>query len=600
MAYDIERYLNIRSARSVTVGPEGDRLAFLLDTTGVPQIWTVEASNDWPVQRTFFDERITTLSWSPERPELLFGMDQGGNERVQLFRLQTDSGTITPLTDHPDAKHRFGGWSHDGEYIAFTSNRRDQAVFDVYLQHRTDRGTDATRLYEGNGWLSVAGWSPSDDRLLVHEARASFDHELYVLDRASETLTQLTDADETVRYASPQWGPTGEWIYLATDEGADTQYLARLHTETGDLEQLRSGGDWNVSEVALDEETGRLVYTRNVDGYTTVTTATLTDAGQLQSVAEPSLGDSVAGGIDFFPDGDRFALTVTSRTTNPNIVVVDFETGTPTQYTHAATAGIPRETFQAPELVHYESFDGRAIPAFFTRPETAADDSVPVIVDIHGGPESQRRPSFSATRQYFLQQGYALFEPNVRGSAGYGREYTHLDDVTRRMDSVADINAGVEWLHDRPQIDNDRIVAMGGSYGGFMVLASLTEYPELWAAGVDIVGIANFITFLENTGSWRRSLREAEYGSLDTDRDFLASISPTTNIDAIDAPLFVLHGENDPRVPVNEARQIAEEATTQGVPVETLIFEDEGHGLSKRANKIEAYSRIAAFLEEHV
>ncbi len=221
-------------------------------------------------------------------------------------------------------------------------------------------------------------------------------------------------------------------------------------------------------------------------------------------------------------------------------------------------------------------------------------------MDIHGGPESQRRPSFSAIKQYFLAHGYAVFEPNVRGSTGYGRAYAALDDVEKRMDAVADLEAAAAYLAARSEIDGDRLIAKGGSYGGFMVLSALTEYPDRWAAGIDIVGIANFVTFLENTGSWRRKLREAEYGSLEGDRELLESISPIHAVDRIEAPLFVLHGANDPRVPLEEAEQIAERASEVGVPVRTLIFGDEGHGISKRDNRIEAYSAIVEFLDEYV
>jgi dipeptidyl aminopeptidase/acylaminoacyl peptidase len=251
-------------------------------------------------------------------------------------------------------------------------------------------------------------------------------------------------------------------------------------------------------------------------------------------------------------------------------------------------------------LIHYETFDDREIPAFFTLPEDAPEGETPVIVDIHGGPESQRRPSFSGLTQYYLSRGYAVFEPNVRGSSGYGKAYTHLDDVRKRMDSVKDIRAAVDWLHDQPAVDPDRVVAYGGSYGGFVVLAALSAYPDLWAAGVDVVGIANFVTFLENTGAWRREHREAEYGSLEDDREFLESISPTSNADQIEAPLFVLHGANDPRVPVGEAEQIVEEVRDHGVPVEKRIFEDEGHGITKLENRIEAYTAVVEFLDEHV
>ena len=596
MTFGIERYLNVRSAYGASLSSHG--LAFLMDTTGVPQVWTLDSPGSWPEQRTFSDERVTFVTWSPERPELAFGMDEGGNERAQLFRLDTETGESHPLTDTPEAKHRWGGWSPGGDRIAFASNRRDESVFDVYVQGREERGDDAELVAEGDGWLSLAGWSPDGTRLLVHEAHASFDHDLHVLDLGTGEMDHLTPHEGAVRYSSPEWAPDGEAIYLVTDEGEDTLYLARLDLD-GDLALVESGGEWNVGGVALDEESATLAYSRNVDGYTDLTVGKLVGETEIEAFPTPDLPGGVAGGVSFDDDGERFSITVTGASVNPNVFVVESATGEVERWTYAPTGGIPEESFVDAELVRFESFDGLSVPAFYSLPEDATEGETPVIVDIHGGPESQRRPSFSAVKQYFLGRGYAYFEPNVRGSSGYGREYTHLDDVEKRMDSVRDIRAGVEWLHDHPAVDEDRIAVMGGSYGGFMVLASLTEYPDCWAAGVDIVGIANFVTFLENTGDWRRELREAEYGSLEDDREFLEEISPVNRIESIAAPLFVLHGANDPRVPVGEAEQIAEEAA-EHVPVRTLIFDDEGHGFTKLENRIEAYSAIAEFLDEHV
>ncbi|WP_222916714.1 S9 family peptidase [Natrinema sp. SYSU A 869] len=613
-SYDIERYLNIRSAYGASFGPDGERLSFLMDTTGTPQIWTLEEPHGWPEQRTFYDERVTFASWSPERPELIFGMDEGGNERAQLFRLDAETGQIENLTAMPDAKHRWGGWSHDGERFAFTSNRRDESVFDVYVQGRDETGDAAQLVYEGDGWLSLSGWSPDDSRLLVSQAYSNFDQDLYVLDLESDEreLEHLTPHEGDVRYQSASWAPDGEGIYLVTDEGkADTLYLAYLDLESSDLETVIDGDGWNVDGIALDDETGRFVCSRNVEGYTDLTVGEFNadKPTAFETFPEPDLPGGISGGVSFDPDAEQFALSTAGDTVNTNVFVVDLETGAAEQWTSAPTAGIPHESFDDSDLVAIESFDGLEIPGFLTLPDTyeagngtdaAEGDDVPVIVDIHGGPEGQRRPSFSSVKQYFLDRGYAYFEPNVRGSSGYGSEYASLDDVENRMDSVADIKACVEWLQDHPAIDPDRITAKGGSYGGFMVLAALTEYPDLWAAGVDVVGIANFVTFLENTGDWRRELREAEYGSLAEDREFLAEISPINNVEQIEAPLFVLHGENDPRVPVGEAKQIAEQAAEQGVPVRKLIFEDEGHGFSKLENRIEAYAEIADFLDEHV
>ncbi|WP_049887881.1 S9 family peptidase [Natronobacterium gregoryi] len=603
MSYELERYLNIRSAYGASFGPDGERLSFLLDTTGTSQVWTIADPQEWPQQRTFYDERVTFASWSPERPELIFGMDDGGNERAQLYRLDAETGEIENVTAMPDAKHRWGGWSHDGEQFAFASNRRDEAVFDIYVQDRDATGDAAKLVYEGDGWLSLAGWSPDDSRLLVSQAYSNFDQDLYVLDLETEEIEHLTPHEGDVRYSSASWAPDGDGLYLVTDEGdADTLYLAYMDLEGGELETVTRGEGWNVDGIALDDETGRFVYSRNVEGYTELTVGEFDadEPTEFERFPEPDLPGGVSGGISFDPAADRFALSTTGDTVNTNVFVVDVESGEAKRWTRAPTAGIPPETFDESDLVHVESFDELEVPGFLTLPDGYEAGNTPVVVDIHGGPESQRRPSFSSVKQYFLDRGYAYFEPNVRGSAGYGADYAALDDVEKRMDSVADIEACVEWLQDHPAIDPDRIAAKGGSYGGFMVLAALTEYPHLWAAGIDVVGIANFVTFLENTGDWRRELREAEYGSLEADREFLEDISPINNVERIEAPLFVLHGENDPRVPVGEAEQIADQAAKQGVPVRKLIFEDEGHGFSKLENRIEAYTEIADFLDEHV
>lgn len=594
---DIERYLNVRSAGAPTISPDGDRLAFLLDTTGVPQVWLLDAAESWPDQLTFYDERITFVDYSPTNPEIAFGMDKGGNERQQFYRLDPHNGEVMPLTDRPDAKHRWGGWSHDGSRFAFTSNRRDNAVFDVYVQDRGEYGEAARLLHAGDGWLTATGWSHDDTRVAVHQAYSNYDQDVYVLDVESGDVRHVTPHEGDVRYLGVEWGPTGEAIYLTTDLDADTMYLARLDLESLEIELVYEGGDWNVEGVAVDQDSGRIAFSRNVEGYTDLTIAEFVDETTIEPVADPDLPDGVFGGFSFGPDGHRIAFGGSASSLNANAYVTDTETGTTTRWTRASTAGISPDSFVEPEVVHFESFDGLEIPSYFSRPES--DEPSPVIVDIHGGPESQRRPSFNPVKQYFLANGYAVFEPNVRGSTGYGKAYTRLDDKRKRMDSVADIEAGVGWLRDRPDVDPDRIVALGGSYGGFMVLAALTEYPDLWAAGVDVVGIANFVTFLENTGDWRRKLREAEYGSLDDDRDFLESISPINTIDRIRAPLLVLHGANDPRVPVGEAEQIAEEAAKH-VPVETVIFDDEGHGFSKLENRIEAYRTVVDFLDTHL
>ena len=591
----LERYLNVRSAYGASVAPDGT-VAFLMDTTGTPQVWTLDSPGAWPEQRTFYDERVTFCSYSSARPELAFGMDDGGNEREQLFRLDPD-GSVVNLTRHPDAKHYWGGWSNDGERFAFASNRRDESVFDVYVQDRDAVGENAELVFEGDGIYSVGGFSPDDRHLVLLESHSNFDADVHALDVETGEKTHLTPHQGDVRYGGIEWGPDGS-LYVVTDDGTDLLYLARL-TLDAHLDTVVRDEAWNVDGVAIDHDTGRLVYSRNVDGYTDLTVGEFSDPTEIDTFPAPDLPEGVAGGVSFGSEGERFACSASGSTTNTNVYLVEVESGETEPWTRASTAGIDPGTFRPRELVRVESFDGLEIPAYLSLPAEVPEGGAPVVVDVHGGPESQRRPSFGSLGQYFLSNGYAMFEPNVRGSTGYGKAYSRLDDVRDRMDSVADLKAGAEFLAGHPDIDGDRVVVMGGSYGGFMVLAALTEYPDLWAAGVDIVGIANFVTFLENTGSWRREHREAEYGSLEVDREFLESISPLHSADRIRAPLFVIHGANDPRVPVGEAEQIAE-AASEHVPVEKLIFEDEGHGLSKRENRIEAYTRVVEFLDEHV
>ncbi|MFP8955393.1 prolyl oligopeptidase family serine peptidase [Natrialbaceae archaeon A-CW3] len=619
MGRDVRPYLSARGTRGPSITSDG-RLAFRADTTGTMQVWTLEEPRGWPIQRTFYDERVSFVSWSPAGEAIAFGKDTGADEHDQLFRLDPDDGTIEQLTDRPDAIHTWGGWSPSGDRIAFTANRRDSAHFDVHVMAVGDNSgnggtiddeTDPSLVYEGEGRIYVADWSPNGDRLLVGKAHASSDDDLFVVDVATGESRHVTPHEGHVRYGHPTFGPDGSAIYCVSDANADTMELVRIDLESLDVETVFDGGEWSVDEFALDGATGRLALARNVDGYSEVHAGRLVSPTEV-TTTEVDVPDGVASDLTIGSDGDRLAMTVSATDLNYSIYVVDVADALESdgsesraeRWTVPSSGGIPLERYHTPDLIRYETFDGREIPAFFTLPDDAeaASEETPVIVDIHGGPHSQRRPSWRnrPIRQYFLDSGYALFEPNVRGSSGYGREYAALDDVEKRMDSVRDVAAGVEWLRDHPSIDGDSIVCYGRSYGGFMVLACITEYPHLWAAAVDFVGIADWITFLENTGDYRRSHREAEYGSLEDDRAFLESISPIHEVDRIECPLFVQHGANDPRVPVGEARQIADAVAEQGVPVETCIFEDEGHHTTKLENRVEQFERIAAFLDEHV
>jgi dipeptidyl aminopeptidase/acylaminoacyl peptidase len=588
LAYEFARYLKVRGAWGASWSPDGLRVSFLTEITGVPQVWEVASEAQgpsWPEQLTFYEERISGALYSPTENRLLFGMDVGGNERSQLFLLQ--DGQVRNLTNAPDAIHYPGGFSPDGKRIAYTATRRNGTDFDIFVQELPE-GEPET-VWEVSGYYTVADWAPDGRALIVSRHHSNVNNDLYRLNLATGETTLLTGHEGEARFSGANVTPHGGSLYLATDRDGEFLRLARLDLATLALEYL-TPDDRDVEGVELSRDGRYLVASRNVDGYSEV----LLFNGRGRRMPDPRIPEGIVGGFEFSPDSGRLAFTLTAPERNPDVWVVDLPDGDARHLTRSSTAGIPPRSFRRPRVVRYTSFDGRRIPALFY--ERGAEDA-PVIVNVHGGPESQARPAFAPVTQYLLGRGYAVFFPNVRGSTGYGKVYTHLDDVGLRMDSVEDLAYAAYWLRER---GHGRIAVMGGSYGGFMVLAALTEYPELWTAGVDIVGIANLVTFLQNTGSYRRSLREQEYGSLERDHDLLKFISPIHKAEKIAAPLMVIHGKNDPRVPVGEAEQIVERVRGNGGTVEYILYEDEGHGLAKLKNRLDAYPKIAAFLDRHV
>lgn len=588
MGFDFGRYLKIRGAYGASFSPDGRRVSFLTSITGVPQAWEVPLGGGWPEQLTFYEERVSGAKYSPTEDKIAFSMDVGGNERMQILLLDRRTGEERNLTNDLDAIHYFGGFSQDGKRIAYTATRRNGTDFDVYAQSLDG---EPEMVWEASGYHSVADWGHDGSYLIVSRHHSNVNNDLYMLDLGNPGggSRLLTPHEGDAEFSGVNVAKDGKGVFLATDRDGEFLRLARLDIETLELEYLTSG-EWDVESVKLSRDGRYLAASRNVDGYSDL--MLFNERGK--RIPGPEVPEGVFGEFAFSPDSKRLAFTHIGPDRNPDVWTMELPDGEPKRLTRSTTAGIPRSSFKKPRLVRYPSFDGRGIPAYFYEPEAK---NAPVVIDVHGGPEAQERPDFNPITQYLLNRGYAVFAPNVRGSTGYGKEYTHLDDVEKRMDSVADLAHAAHWLREN---GHEKVAVMGGSYGGFMVLAAITEYPELWSAAVDIVGIANMVTFLENTGSYRRALRESEYGSLENDREFLESISPIHKAENIAAPLMVIHGKNDPRVPVGEAEQIVERVKENGGIVEYLLYEDEGHGLAKLKNRLDAYPKVAAFLDEHL
>jgi dipeptidyl aminopeptidase/acylaminoacyl peptidase len=607
--HGIDRFLNIRSASAPTFSPDGRFIAFLSNVTGVNQLWQVPIDGGWPTQLTFTSESVRGAHYSPTRQHIVYSMDSGGNERTQLYRIVGtgdhalgDGWDSEPVAHDPKAIHTFGGFSSDGEWIAFSANRQEPDRFDIYVQKL---GTAEARLVRKGpgGYYTPHAWSPDDKYLLVSHNQSNVVQDLHLVEVATGKAHRETVRNADAQYHSPCFSHDGKAIWCAsTDEGRDLLGLARIDIPTVKI-TYHDTPEHDVEGVAVSPKGRWLAWLVNEGGKSVLKLRDLKE--RVTYPADLPLG--VISGLAFAPDDSRLAFTFDGPRHNLDVWVWDLPNAMPAkrprQLTHASRAGLSLATFAEPELIHYKSFDDRKVPAWFYPPAPGADKGdgpPPVIVYPHGGPESQTRASFNALFQYFLQAGYAVLAPNVRGSTGYGVRYMNLDNTVKRMDSVKDLAHAAHWLRDEKRGDPKRLAVYGGSYGGFMVLAQVCFYPELWAAGIDVVGICNWVTFLEKTGAYRRAHREAEYGNLREHREFLEKISPINHVEKIRCPMMVIHGANDPRVPIGEAEQIVAALRKREVPVEYLRYEDEGHGLAKLKNRLDAYPKMVAFLDKHL
>lgn len=637
--YGIDRYLNIRSANAPALSQTGDRVAFLTNITGTSQVWMVSAAGGWPDQLTFYTDRVDFLQMSPDGTGFIFGKAKGGDENAQLYWLSAAGSQIRALTAAPKIRHNFGAWSHDGKKISYSSNKRNPDYFDVYIM---DVATGKEQLvYQQDGSNGAVAWSFDDRQLVIaHEGEElSLDNDLYLVDIATKQATHLTPHEGSAEFGDVFFVRDGRSILFSTNDKREFQSLARMDLQTRRVEIL-DDTQWDVGSTEMSDDGRMFAYTINREGFSELYLREVKADGTLgpkgNAVALP--GKGIATNLDFSGDNRKLAFSFNGARFNTDVWLYDMESRALAQVTHSSRAGIPQSSFVEPELIHYKSFDGREIPAWYYRPQASvtanvgassvqvavvngttqpitgtvsvsggqatlsanARSALPVIVSVHGGPEGQSRPDFNAVNQYFLSRGYAILAPNVRGSTGYGKTYTHLDDVRKREDSVKDLAAAVDWLKTQGGADPQRIAVMGGSYGGYMTLAAITLYPDIWSAAVDTVGIANFESFLKNTSGYRRKLREVEYGSLERDMDFLRSISPLSKVARIKTPLMVIQGKNDPRVPYTEAEQIVKALRERGAPVEYKLFEDEGHGVNKLSNRLIVYPQMVDFLDRYM
>ncbi len=608
-AENVMQYLAIPRAHGPAWSPDGTTLAFLSDQTGLDQVWLLTLKEKEAVQLTDFPDRVGQVVWSPDGEHLLATVDAGGNEHDQFYLLSSKGSQPEALTQSPGVIHHFGAWSPDGTALCYSSNQRYAAFFDLWIMDLQTR--QARCLLAQDTSLMPQAWSPDGKYVLASCLNSERDVDLFLVAVDGSAVHHLTSHEGEANYEYPCFTADSQSLYILADYEREYSAPARIDLHTLPLRQEHApltylaDAPWNAEAgMGLSPDERTLAWALNEDGYSRLIFFDTTSNKELSS---PDLPNGIIEDLTWSPIQNQVALSFSGTAHAGNLWIVRSDQPVAEPVT---TFSLPfdADNLVLPELIHYPSFDGLQIPAYYYRPHVdrlrGPDGLLPVIVFVHGGPESQFRPRNTAPSmppfQYYLRQGFAILAPNVRGSAGYDKTYVHLDDVGLRPDSVADLKAAVDWLVQEGEADPGRIGILGRSYGGYMVLAAVTTYPELWAAAVDIVGISNFVSFLEQTGPWRRKWREAEYGSLAKDRDILIRISPIHSVDRITAPLLVLHGANDSRVPVAEAERIVAAVKAQGTPVDYLRFENEGHFMMRKETQLKAYPAIGDWFERYM
>ncbi|ASK89903.1 S9 family peptidase [Sphingorhabdus sp. SMR4y] len=574
-------YMEYRTASFVDWDPKSRAMLISTRFADTSQLHRVAAPMGLREQLTFAGEPVSSARYAPDGSALLFEKDSGGNEVNQIFALE--QGQPRMLTDGK-SRNTLGPWSSSGKLLAFGSNKRTGLYNDIYLMDPSrPEGSKMLIASTGGGWFPI-DFSPDDKQLLVFNYVSVTDNQLYLVDIALGTSRKLTESDKPVAYHGLKFAPDGR-LWAASDDGSDVKRLGFVNLETSLFEPVIDEKIWDITDFDISKDGRWIAFEVNRAGRSLLKFYDM-QSGEIRAVE--GLPDGVINGVKFAPWGD-LGLTLNSNRTGIDAYSINPDTLAVTRWTRSETGGLDSADNVAPQLVEIESFDGEKMSGFLYRPDPARHKGKrPLIINIHGGPEGQATPRFLGRSNYLVNElGVAIFYPNVRGSTGFGKRFVALDNGPwRRENSVLDIGAFLDHLRKDKRIDRNRIAVTGGSYGGYMTLASMLRYGRKLKAGLEVVGISSFVTFLENTQAYRRDLRRVEYGDerIPEQRAKLEEISPLLRASEINIPLMVVTGANDPRVPASEADQIVTAVRANNRPAWHLLAENEGHGFRKKAN----------------
>ena len=601
----LAQYQSVRGAAFRGWAPDGTGILINTRFGNSSQLHRVYEPGSRREQITFYNEPVSG-TFIPRATDgaILLTMDSGGNENDQVYFFDRPKFETRLLTDGK-SRNQLGAIRDNGSQVVISSNQRNGRDTDLYLADPRSPGSMKMLMQVEKQTWQAYDWSNDGTFVLLARyvsANESYPALLNVLTGERTDLPLATDEKASV--GPMAFAPDGKSILIATDGGGEFSRLARFDLATRKYEWLTADISWNVSDIEVHAESGQVAFAINDDGATRLFLLPRDGAPR----RELTLPLGIVSGMQFSPDGKQLGFTLARADAPPDAFSIQLETGELVRWTYSEVGGLNPEIFVTPSRIQFKSFDGRMIPAYYFKPRSAgatAKDAarLPVYISIHGGPESQYQPFFSPIFQYYVNElGIAVICPNVRGSSGYGKTYLKLDNAEKREDSVKDIGALLDWIGQQPELDASRVAVAGGSYGGYMTLASLTHFGDRIKAGIDVVGIANFVTFLERTAGYRVDLRRAEYGD---ERDpqmksIFEKISPLNHADKIQTSLMVVHGKNDPRVPFFEAEQIAARVRQNGKSVWTVFANNEGHGFAKKDNIDYQRAVEVLFLKQHL
>ena len=580
----VARMARVGNAGSPNFSPDGKWVSFISNLSGVPQVWVVPVEGGYPRMVTNGDDPVTGAQWSPASDWLAVTIAPGGGLNTQVYVVKPDGTGLRRLTDGGKDNNAFNAWTEDGKKIAIDSSRLNPASRDCFL---IDVASGEIKLASKNpGIGGISNISADGRRALLDRLRSRGDNNLYLLDLVSGKDTLLTKHEGVATFF-------GE---LSPDLIAFARVQIAADGTPGNVEVLAQRGDGELTGIRLNRQGTMAALLWNVKGRNELS---FYDLAQNWPIPGPQLPGEIAGGLAFSADGSKLAMNVTGPAQPSDVWILDLTARKFQQLTFSPHPGVDLSALVRPELVTFKSFDGLELSGWLYRPKNQAGAGA-YVISYHGGPEGQERPSFRSDYQALLSQGIGVFAPNVRGSSGFGKRFVNLDNGELRFNGVKDIKACVEFLVSSGYADPKRIGITGGSYGGYMTMAGLTEYPDLFAAGVDLYGIVNFMTFFQHTEPWMAAISTVEYGDPATQKEMLDRLSPIYKLDRIKAATMVQHGANDTNVPVIEAEQIVKTLKARGVPVEYILFPDEGHGWRKTANRIRSTVEEVRFFREHL